>query len=197
MQVQFCLVLVVGVFLVIFGLYEKIVDCILHFFKDIKKNFTFIFPIVCGALIGIFLLSKVLQAAFDNFFIITSYIFLGLILGSIPTIFKQSNVKKLNFLHVMCLILTLVFSIYLSLLENTQIYTLSTFSNKYLILVGFFMSAGIVIPGVSKTAILMMMGVYSSYLSAISSLNLNFLIPIVIGLICGKLENCLIKKVFC
>lgn len=47
------------------------------------------------------------------------------------------------------------------------------------------MSAGIVIPGVSKTAILMMMGVYSSYLSAISSLNFSILIPMGIGLILG------------
>ena len=48
------------------------------------------------------------------------------------------------------------------------------------------MSAGIVIPGVSKTVILMMLGVYSSYLAAISSLNFSVLIPLGIGLILGS-----------
>lgn len=49
------------------------------------------------------------------------------------------------------------------------------------------MSAGIVIPGVSKTAILMMLGMYSDYLSAISNLNFAILIPIGIGLIIGAI----------
>lgn len=47
------------------------------------------------------------------------------------------------------------------------------------------MSAGIVIPGVSKTVILMMLGVYSSYLSAISTLNFSVLVPLGIGLALG------------
>lgn len=49
------------------------------------------------------------------------------------------------------------------------------------------MSAGIIIPGVSKTAILIMFGVYSSYLTAIATLNFDFLIPIGIGLIGGSI----------
>ncbi len=47
------------------------------------------------------------------------------------------------------------------------------------------MSAGIVIPGVSKTVILMMLGVYSIYLSAIANLNFTILIPLGIGLVMG------------
>lgn len=48
------------------------------------------------------------------------------------------------------------------------------------------MSAGIIIPGISKTVILMMLGVYSSYLAAISSLNFSVLLPLGIGLILGS-----------
>ena len=47
------------------------------------------------------------------------------------------------------------------------------------------MSAGIIIPGISKTVILMMLGIYPMYLTAISSLNLSFLVPIGIGLLIG------------
>ena len=49
------------------------------------------------------------------------------------------------------------------------------------------MSAGIVIPGVSKTAILIMLGLYKIYLSAISSINLSVLIPLGIGIIIGAI----------
>ena len=59
------------------------------------------------------------------------------------------------------------------------------------------MSAGIVIPGVSKTVILMMLGIYQLYLSAIASLNLSILLPMGIGLIIGgTLFLCLINFLF-
>lgn len=59
------------------------------------------------------------------------------------------------------------------------------------------MSAGIVIPGVSKTVILMMLGLYQIYLSAIASLNLSILLPIGIGLLIGGiLFLCLINFLF-
>ena len=49
------------------------------------------------------------------------------------------------------------------------------------------MSAGIIIPVVSSTFILMLLGIYDSYLSAISSVNLSVLFPMGIGLICGSI----------
>lgn len=171
----------------IFGLYEKLIDSCLHFFKDIKKNTAFLFPIILGALASIFIFSNFLQIAFNNFYIITSYSFIGLILGSIPAIFKQSRVGKITFSHIMCLILSFVLSIYLIVLENFSNYFPSSFSNSYLILAGFLMSTGIVIPGISKTVILMMLGIYSSYLSAISTFNFAILIPLGIGLILGSI----------
>lgn len=111
-----------GVFCVIFGLYEKLLNAVLHFFKDIKKNTLFLLPIISGAFVGIFLLSNVLQFAFNKFYIITSYIFMGLILGSVPLVLKQSKFSKINFLHIMCLIVTFCFSIYLIVLEKRQFF---------------------------------------------------------------------------
>lgn len=59
------------------------------------------------------------------------------------------------------------------------------------------MSAGIVIPGVSKTVILMMLGIYQIYLSAISTLNLSILLPMGIGLLIGGLLFlCIINFLF-
>ena len=175
-----------GVFLVILGLYEKILDNVLHFFKNIKKNFLFLCPIVLGALLSVFLFSKVLLFLFNRFYLYTSFSFIGLILGSLPSIRKQANINKPSFIHIMCFILSFVFSIYLIVIEKGNTVGISSFSNTYLVFTGFAMSAGLIIPGVSKTAILIMLGVYSSYLTAISTLNFNFLIPIGIGLALGS-----------
>lgn len=97
----------------------------------------------------------------------------------------------------MCLLLTFSFSLYLVALESSLNITTNTNSNSYLILAGCLMSAGIVIPGVSKSVILMLLGLYQLYLSAIASLNLSFLFPIGIGLIIGgTIFLCLINFLF-
>ena len=80
MQVQYFLVLVVGVFMCCFGLYEKIVDSILHFFKDAKNNLKFILPIAIGVFVGVFLVGNLLKIAFDKFYMEASFAVIGLIL---------------------------------------------------------------------------------------------------------------------
>lgn len=98
---------------------------------------------------------------------------------------------------MLCLLLTFSFSLYLVALESSINTTSYINSNSQLILAGVLMSAGIVIPGVSKTVILMMLGLYQVYLSAISSLNLSILLPIGIGLLIGGiLFLCLINFLF-
>ena len=87
-----------------FGLYEKIVDSILYFFKDIKKNIKFMFPILLGVFVGIFLFGNVLRVLYSKFNMEASFAFIGLILGSIKLVTKQANVEKINFLHILCII---------------------------------------------------------------------------------------------
>lgn len=166
-------------------MYEKIIDSILHFFDDIKNNLKFILPIVIGTFIGIFVFGNLLKIVFYRFYMETSFMFIGLILGSLKLVIKQANVKKISLVHILCLLITLSFSIYLVALENTLNITSYINSNSYLILAGALMSAGIVIPGVSKTVILMILGLYEIYLSAISTLNLSILLPIGVGLFIG------------
>ena len=65
-------------------------------------------------------------------------------------------------------------------------YASNNFSALFLILSGFLMSAGIILPGVSSTVILMILGVYGTYLSAISTINIKVLFPMAIGLGIGS-----------
>lgn len=186
-----------GVFLCCFGLYEKIVDSILHFFKDVKGNLKFVIPIAMGVFIGVFIFGNVLRVVFNKFNMEASFAFIGLILGSISLVIKQSNIKKISFIHILCMLLTFSLSLYFIALESTLDIISDVHSNSYLILAGVFMSAGVVIPGISKTVILMLLGLYEMYLSAISTINLSFLIPIGIGLLIGGIIClCLINFLF-
>lgn len=176
-----------GVFCVALGLYEKLVDSILHFFKNIKENIRFLFPILIGVFAGVFILGNILKIVYDRFYVETCFCFMGLILGSLKLVYKQATITKVSLLHVLILLLTFSFSLYLICLETTFISNTVSLSNPYLILCGIIMSAGIVVPGISKTVILMLLGLYEIYLSAITSLNFAILIPLGTGLIIGGL----------
>lgn len=83
-----------GVLCVIFGIYEKLLDSILNFFKDIKRNIYFLSPIFIGVFIGVLLFSNFLEYFFSTFPIQTNSIFIGLILGTIPSLINSMNVRK-------------------------------------------------------------------------------------------------------
>ncbi len=79
-----------GVLCVIMGIYEKLLDSVLNFFKDIKSNVRYLFPIVLGGVTGIVLFSNLLNYFFYQFPIQTKSIFIGLIIGTIPELINTN-----------------------------------------------------------------------------------------------------------
>ncbi len=179
-----------GVLCVIFGIYETLLNCVLNFFKNIKYNFKILFPIVLGSLCGVILFGNFLKYVFYAYPIQTKFIFIGLILGSIPELLKKSHSKQdFKPCYLIYMIITFLIGIALVYLESKLDISSSTneYSYAFLILSGFLMSAGVIIPGISSTLILMLLGVYDAYLISVSSLYLPFLIPLGIGLIAGSI----------
>ena len=179
-----------GVLCVIFGIYEKLLDAVLNFFKDIKQNIKFLFPIALGVGIGVLLFSNILNYLLYEFPIQTKSIFIGLIIGTIPSLIKEVNEKeKFKSQNVIYLLIALGIGIITVVLENRMhiVSHVDDTSIMYLIMCGAIMSFGIVVPGVSSTIILMLLGVYSVYLQSVANLYLPVLIPLGIGLILGSI----------
>ncbi len=179
-----------GVLCVIFGIYEKLLDAVLNFFKDIKQNIKFLFPIALGVGIGVLLFSNMLNYLLYEFPIQTKSIFIGLIIGTIPSLIREVNEKEaFKPQNVMYLLIALAIGIITVVLENRMhiITNVDNMSIMYLVMCGAIMSVGIVVPGVSSTIILMLLGVYSVYLQSVANLYLPVLIPLGIGLILGSI----------
>lgn len=181
-----------GVLCMIFGLYENLINSIIGFFKNIKENFKFLFPIVSGGIIGILLFSTIVSYCFEVIPCQTKSLFIGLLLGSLYVL-SQNNIKEntktlKDFTSFfICFFIGLALIYLESIIHFSTDYTPNEFSASFLILSGFLMSIGIVVPGVSSTVILMLMGVYSTYLSAISMVNMNVLFPMMIGVVIGSI----------
>ena len=92
-----------GTMAVSMGVYEEIIDSIGNFFKKFKetfvKNMVFLIPIILGAGVGVIAFSKLLDYLLKNHEAYTKFAFMGLILGSIPFIFKKSNELSISSLY--------------------------------------------------------------------------------------------------
>lgn len=180
-----------GVFCVIFGIYEKLVNSIINFFKDFKTNFLFLFSIGLGGIVGIVLFGNVIKYFFSLYKFQSCYTFIGLILGTVPALFKQASTNKyVEFKNILPMIISFLFGIALIFLEKyLGLSNTSSASSNYLYLIfaGFLMSVGIVVPGISNTVILMCLGGYTTYIGAVATIDLHILIPMGIGLFFGCL----------
>lgn len=144
-----------GVLCVIFGIYEKLLNSILGFFKNIKENIKFLSPIILGGFLGVLLFSNILNYLFASFPIQIKGIFVGLILGSIPSLLKdvrkKENINNINrkyksyyIIYTIIAFCIGLFSVFLE--EHLSISISNNINSIYLILCGFLMSIGVIIP---------------------------------------------------
>lgn len=186
-----------GVICVILGIYEKLIDSVLGFFKEIKDNCKLLIPIGVGTIIGMVIFGKLLNYLLYEYPEEVNFTFIGLVIGCIPALFKKANsmgnFKVSNFIF---LFTALGLGLFMVILEKNMKTSCSTELNTaYLIISGMCMSLGVIVPGVSSTVILMLLGVYSIYLASIAEMYLPVLIPIGIGLIIGSLITMKIIKI--
>ena len=190
--------------LIVFGIYENILKAISNILKTFKKNFIYLFPIGLGIIIGTFLFSNIIKYFLDNHLVITSFVFTGLLLGTIPSLFIEASKEKFKKSYLIYFIITFLLGINLLFFKETNItYDLeyNFFTIIKLIFTGFILACSTIIPGISSTVLLNIAGMYGIYINAINTVNLSILIPILIGLIISgfflaKLINYLLKNYY-
>ena len=199
-----------GTMAVSMGLYELILSSIGNFFKDIKGNFIKLLPIILGILVAIVSTSKLVTYALTNYKAQTLCLFIGLIFGGVSLIMKKITGKgsKINYL-----IFFIIFFFVISLnflktgLIEISFTNMGIIDYLLLLVMGFIASSAMVIPGISGSFILMVLGYYDKIIYTISTItdfsklgsNLLILVPFGIGVIIGivfmaKLITNLIKK---
>lgn len=199
-----------GTMAVSMGLYELILSSIGNFFKDIKGNFIKLLPIILGILVAIISTSKLVTYALTNYKAQTLCLFIGLIFGGVSLIMRKIKGKgsKTNYL-----IFFVIFFFVISLnflktgLIEISFANMGIIDYLLLLLIGFIASSAMVIPGISGSFILMVLGYYDKIIYTVSTItdfsklgsNLLILVPFGIGVIIGivfmaKLITNLIKK---
>lgn len=200
-----------GTLMITLGVYEKIIETISHFFKNIKKNLKFITPLGIGLALAILLFSKLIDFSLSKFPFATTFFFIGLILGGIPLLWRKVKIKTRKISNWLVFFITFTLVVVFTFLKSgNNMVDLTTigFSNMIsLFLVGVVAASTMIIPGISGSFMLMLFGYYEPIINTISSItnfnllghNLLILIPFGIGVIVGvilvaKLIEYLLKK---
>jgi len=181
-----------AVLMISFNLYDKAIDAITNFFSNPKKNIFFLINLGLGIILGIVLFSNIIHFFITNYYVYTTSLFIGLILGGIPVIKNKITSNKSNLL-----IITISFFV-MTILSISNINNNYVLKNNYIDTIVFFISGilealGTVLPGISSTALLMLIGVYNNYIIMIkNALNpmlisetLFFILPFSLGLFLG------------
>lgn len=190
-----------SVLLVILGAYEQTVNAIGTLFVNFKKNIKFLFPLVAGLGVGILLFSKVVDFLLEAYEFQTRYAFLGLIIGTIPLFYRQ--VTKKGFRKGYYILIAVAAGLGFFLFGfNRHLFPEVTAPNLWQsVLLGVVVAGSSIIPGVDSAAIMSAFGMYELYVSSLADLNLQVLLPALIGLAVGALiisilMNLLIKKAY-
>ncbi len=169
-------------------------------FKNIfNSQKTFLIPIAIGMAFAIYFVAKLFSILNPEQIMYRNYIFLGLVLGGIPALFKELkkgtdiqniNKRKANiylFMFIGFLIMLIVYILKINGigLRKVGYEELSISMALPLFLVGAIAAASMVIPGISGSMVVLILGYYELMTISISKLNMVFIIPFAIGILVG------------
>ena len=161
-----------GTMAVSMGIYDRLIHCITHLFKELKKSIRFLIPIILGAGVALVACSFGLEYHFASYPVPTNLLFIGLILGGLPAVIKKVKGSKVKAGHLLAFILFFALVTGLAALGETEGNAADLsfgFLNVIKLFgVGVIASATMVVPGVSGSMILLLIGYYNPVLEAIT-----------------------------
>lgn len=159
-----------------FSIYDKLIDSITNFFDNKKENTKFLLIFGSGILLAISLFSNIVSYFINNYYFITMLFFTSLIFGGT---YKFSRNIKYNLKNIIIILLVIILIMFISLFNFDNNYILN---GNYLDYVMFFIGGVIeifssIVPGISGTALMMLLGVYDNILILFSNIfNISFVL---------------------
>ncbi len=163
-----------GTMAVSMGIYDRLIHALTHIFTEFKKSVKSIFPIAIGMVLGILGLSRIIEWMYAVVPIQTNFLFIGLIVGGLPMIFREVKGVKPGAAHILGCIAFFALVIVMAVLTGVEGAAASGAFNLVnvvkLLLIGCVASATMVIPGVSGSMMLMLLGYYNLIIGSVNDL---------------------------
>jgi putative membrane protein len=200
-----------GTIAIVLGFYFELVEAINHFTENIRKYLKFAIPLILGLLTGLLLFSSLIHYLLTYHSFPTMLFFIGLIMGIIPIIFSKVKEPGINLKwnEIILIIIPFLVLLVISGLKETSVVDPEEVINNidfpfmlFVFFAGIIAAMALVIPGISGSFVLLLLGIYPVIIYSVSSIRLLFadisnttlllnickvLVPLVIGIIIGGL----------
>ena len=172
------------------GIYDKLIHCLTHLFKEFKESIKFLIPVAIGMGIALVGLSFIIEPAFAHFPLQTNCLFVGLIVGGLPAVIKKVKGKGVKVSYVIPFLVFFAVVVGMVAIGEQEGAAADLSFNLWsvirLFVVGVIASATMVIPGVSGSMMLLLMGYYNPIVASIK----NFVKALVAFDVNGILQGC-------
>ena len=171
-----------GVLAAILGIYERMIGFLAHPFKDFKENVLYFIPVAIGMLLGIGLFSYPIEYLLENYQVFVLWSFAGAIIGTIPSLLKESTRESDRDKSDLawCWITFIISGLGLYALNFVVGILSASFLN--FVLAGALLALGVLVPGLSPSNLLLILGLYAPMLTGFKTFDLlGTFFPIGIG----------------
>lgn len=179
-----------GTIAMVLGIYDKLLHAVNNILRDFKNQYKILFQVGIGAGVGILIFSNLISILLEKYSIELGYLFIGIILGGAPLMFRKANVNGFSKLNLCYLILGIIAVLLMSngsTDSSTIITSINLLTFVKLFLAGIIIAIALILPGISGSFILLVLGLYNTVITAVTEFNIPILIPILLGGIVGTL----------
>lgn len=161
-----------GTMAVLLNIYDDMIKAISNLRKEFIKSIKFLFPIILGMVIAFALMYFPLKLAIKYAKLETVSLFAGLMVGSIPKLFidaKSNGFKKLDIISIIIPLLIVIGICFIPSVGDVSLTTdMKWYNYIILMLVGILASCALVVPGISGSMLLLILGYYQPILNLMS-----------------------------
>jgi putative membrane protein len=180
-----------GTMAVILGLYDRLIESISQLIGSPSKwrqLAEFLITLGIGAVIGVVLFARFIEWDLMKYEQLSLLFFMGLILGSIPSIVAHSRLKSLRVKEIFTIGISLILILALGMFRSTEPFLgsyVQDFTPLILFLVSIVAGGAMIVPGVSGSLVFLIFGQYTVMVEAVNEIALVSLAIIVLGGILG------------
>lgn len=177
-----------GTMAIILGIYDELIHAVSTLRQNVKQNTILLGTYTMAGILGILMFSRPMLAAVTLWNKPMLFLFLGAILGSVPPLYRKVKVSRIKPINILFALIGAFLGICTMYLPE-GVFQLNSSFNLYnfsmLILAGVIIAVALILPGISASYILLMLGMYDLTLIAIKEFNLIYLVPLAIGILGG------------
>lgn len=179
-----------GSMAMILGIYDHLIASLSSFFSDWKANLLYLAAFAVPSVLGIVLCADPITSVIDRFPIVSMFFFFGLVFGSVPMLVRKADISSFRLKHAVALLLGAAAVIGMSYIPHADTAAVSVMDARTFILqiiTGVVVAIGFILPGISTSYLLLLLGTYDFIMEAIASLSILPLLPLAAGFIAGTL----------